>query len=94
MAAMEDVWGHRPLRARGGGSLPILSTFAEVLRVPVLLLGFGLPDDRPHSPNEKLDLPQFYGGIRSRCECSTGSASWVALSALGRPCRTCRTCLG
>ncbi|MCP3959487.1 MAG: dipeptidase [bacterium] len=65
MAAMEDVWGNRPLRARGGGSLPILSTLTELLDIPVLLLGFGLPDDRPHSPNEKLDLPQFYGGIRS-----------------------------
>ena len=65
MAAMADVWGNRPLRARGGGSLPILSTFSEILKVPLLLLGFGLPDDRPHSPNEKFDLPQFYGGIRS-----------------------------
>ncbi len=65
MAAMEDVWGRRPLRAPGGGSLPVLTTLSEVLKVPVLLLGFGLPDDRPHSPNEKLDLPQFYGGIRS-----------------------------
>ncbi len=65
MAAMEDVWGKRPLRARGGGSLPVLTTLSEVLDVPILLLGFGLPDDRPHSPNEKLELPQFYGGIRS-----------------------------
>ncbi len=65
MAAMADVWGNRPLRASGGGSLPVLATISEVLKVPVLLLGFGLPDDRPHSPNEKLDLPQFYGGIRS-----------------------------
>ena len=65
MAAMEDVWGKRPLRAPGGGSLPVLTTLSELLQVPVLLLGFGLPDDRPHSPNEKLDLPQFYGGIRS-----------------------------
>ena len=65
MAAMEDVWGRRPLRARGGGSLPVLATFSEVLAVPILVLGFGLPDDRPHAPNEKLDLPQFYGGIRS-----------------------------
>ncbi len=65
MAAMADVWGKRPLRAPGGGSLPVLTTFSEVLGVPVLPLGFGLPDDRPHSPNEKLELPQFYGGIRS-----------------------------
>ncbi len=65
MAAMADIWGRRPLRARGGGSLPVLTTLSEVLDVPVLLLGFGLPDDRPHSPNEKLELPQFYGGIRS-----------------------------
>ena len=65
MEAMVDVWGKRPLRAPGGGSLPVLTTLSEVLNVPVLLLGFGLPDDRPHSPNEKLDLPQFYGGIRS-----------------------------
>ena len=65
MTAMEEIWGKRPLRMRGGGSLPILSALSEVLDVPVLLLGFGLPDDRPHSPNEKLDLPQLYGGIRS-----------------------------
>lgn len=65
MQAMEDVWGRRPLRARGGGTLPILTTLTEVLQVPVLLLGFGLPDDRPHSPNEKIELSQFYGGIRS-----------------------------
>lgn len=65
MAAMAEVWDKPPLRARGGGSLPVLTTFSEVLGAPVLLLGFGLPDDRPHSPNEKLELPQFYGGIRS-----------------------------
>ncbi len=65
MAAMEDVWGRRPLRGRGGGSLPVVTTFTEALDVPVLLLGFGLPDDGLHAPNEKLDLPQFYGGIRS-----------------------------
>jgi acetylornithine deacetylase/succinyl-diaminopimelate desuccinylase-like protein len=63
--AMEQEWGARPVRVREGGSIPIVATFSEVLRVPVLLLGFGLDDDRLHSPNEKLDLPQFYGGVRS-----------------------------
>lgn len=65
MDAMEDVWGKRPVRIREGGSIPIVSTFSQVLEVPVLLLGFGLSDDRLHSPNEKFDLPNFYGGIRS-----------------------------
>lgn len=63
--AMEEVWGRRPVRIREGGSIPIVSTFAQVLEVPVLLLGFGLSDDRLHSPNEKFDLPNFYGGIAS-----------------------------
>ncbi len=65
MAAMADVWGARPLRARGGGSLPIVEVFADELKVPVMLLGFGLPGDGPHSPNERYALGQLYGGIRS-----------------------------
>jgi acetylornithine deacetylase/succinyl-diaminopimelate desuccinylase-like protein len=63
--AMEEVWGRRPVRVREGGSIPIVSTFVEALGAPVLLLGFGLSDDRLHSPNEKFDIPNFYGGIRS-----------------------------
>jgi len=63
--ALEDVWGARPVRVREGGSIPIVSTFAQVLEVPVLLMGFGLDDDRLHSPNEKINLESFYGGIRS-----------------------------
>jgi acetylornithine deacetylase/succinyl-diaminopimelate desuccinylase-like protein len=65
MAAMEAVWGRRPVRMREGGSIPIVTTFAKVLGVPVLLLGFGLHDDRLHSPNEKFNLSHFYNGIRS-----------------------------
>ena len=64
MGAMEDVW-RRPVRVREGGSIPIVSTFSEVLGVPVLLLGFGLADDNLHSPNEKFNLSNFYGGIRA-----------------------------
>ena len=65
MDAMADVWGRRPVRIRTGGSIPIVGTFADVLEAPVLLLGFGLEDDRLHSPNEKFDLPNYYQGIRS-----------------------------
>ncbi len=64
LSAMEDVW-KRPVRVREGGSIPIVSTFSQVLEVPILLLGFGQSDDRLHSPNEKFDLPNFYGGIRA-----------------------------
>jgi len=63
--SMEAVWGARPVRIREGGSIPIVSTLAEVLDAPVLLLGFGLPDDRLHSPNEKFNISHFYNGVRS-----------------------------
>jgi acetylornithine deacetylase/succinyl-diaminopimelate desuccinylase-like protein len=65
MDAMAEVWGNRPVRLREGGSIPIVGTFSQVLGVPVLLLGFGLADDRLHSPNEKFNVSHFYGGIRS-----------------------------
>jgi len=65
MEAMQEVWGARPVRVREGGSIPIVSTFAEVLKAPVLLLGFGLHDDGLHSPNEKFNISHFYKGIRS-----------------------------
>lgn len=64
LAAMADVW-REPVRVREGGSIPIVATFSDVLRVPVLLIGFGLSDDRLHSPNEKFDVANFYGGIRA-----------------------------
>ena len=64
LGAMEDEWT-RPVRVREGGSIPIVATFSQVLGVPILLLGFGLPDDRLHAPNEKFNLSNFYGGIRA-----------------------------
>jgi len=65
LEAMAEVYGRRPVRIRSGGSIPIVGTFAQVLEVPVLLMGFGLEDDRLHSPNEKFDLPNYYNGIRT-----------------------------
>ncbi len=63
--ALEDVWGRRPVRVREGGSIPIVGTFAEALDVPVLLIGFGLSDDRLHSPNEKFEIENYLQGIRA-----------------------------
>ncbi len=65
VAAQADIWGVASVKVREGGSIPIVATFAEVLKTPVLLMGFGLNDDRLHSPNEKFDIPNFYAGIRT-----------------------------
>ena len=54
-----------PVFLREGGSIPIAALFDEVLHVPVVLMGFGLPDDGLHAPNEKFDLDQFYNGVRT-----------------------------
>jgi acetylornithine deacetylase/succinyl-diaminopimelate desuccinylase-like protein len=63
--ALEAVWGKRPVFVREGGSIPIVQSFSEVLGVPVLMMGFGLPDDGLHSPNERFKIDNFYQGIRS-----------------------------
>lgn len=63
--AMEAVWGQQPVLVREGGSIPIVSAFAEVLEVPILMMGFGLPDDGLHSPNERFKIQNFYDGIRA-----------------------------
>jgi len=65
MEAQEDVWKKRPVRIREGGSIPVVGTFTEVLEVPILLVGLGLPDDRLHSPNEKFNISYYYNGIRT-----------------------------
>jgi acetylornithine deacetylase/succinyl-diaminopimelate desuccinylase-like protein len=65
MEAMQEIWGARPVRIREGGSIPIVSTFSQVIGSPVLLLGFGLNDDNLHSPNEKFNISHYYNGIRS-----------------------------
>lgn len=62
-AAIEKTYGILPVYMREGGSIPIAALFDDVLNVPVVLMGFGLPDDGAHGPNEKFSLDQFYKGI-------------------------------
>jgi acetylornithine deacetylase/succinyl-diaminopimelate desuccinylase-like protein len=63
--------GYNPVYFRGGGSLPILREMIDVLsespqhEIPLVMMGFGLPDDNAHAPNEKLHLPNFYKGIET-----------------------------
>ncbi len=61
--AYEDHWGTRPDFVREGGSIPVVAMFQETLDVPVVLMGFGLPDDNLHAPNEKFSLECFRRGI-------------------------------
>ena len=63
--ALKETFGKDPVLIREGGSIPIAALFHEVLNVPVVMMGFGLPDDNLHSPNEKYSLTQFYRGIRT-----------------------------
>jgi len=58
-------FGREPIFVREGGSIPVIATFQKVLGLETILMGFGLPDDRLHSPNEKLHLPNFYRGIET-----------------------------
>jgi acetylornithine deacetylase/succinyl-diaminopimelate desuccinylase-like protein len=50
---------------RSGGSIPIVGDFQKVLKLPTLMMGFGLPDDNLHAPNEKFHIATFHRGIES-----------------------------
>jgi len=63
--AYAAVFGQEPVFVRSGGSIPVVATFQQVLGIETILMGFGLPDDRLHSPNEKFHLPNFYKGIET-----------------------------
>lgn len=62
--AFEKAFGKKMIFTRGGASIPVTAALQAVLKVPVILCGIGLPDDRLHSPNEKISLENFYSGIK------------------------------
>jgi acetylornithine deacetylase/succinyl-diaminopimelate desuccinylase-like protein len=61
--AIKQGFGQEPVFNREGGSIPVVATFQEILGLPSVLFGVGLPDENAHAPNEKLDLGNFHGGI-------------------------------
>jgi acetylornithine deacetylase/succinyl-diaminopimelate desuccinylase-like protein len=61
--AFGDIFKRQTVFIRSGGSIPIVGDFATHLGIPTILMGFGLPDDGLHSPNEKFHLANYYKGI-------------------------------
>jgi len=63
--ALKTGFGKEPVFMREGGSIPIVFTLEECLKAPTVLLGFGLPDENAHSPDEHLNLNNFHNGIQT-----------------------------
>jgi acetylornithine deacetylase/succinyl-diaminopimelate desuccinylase-like protein len=65
VAAMKEVFHKETVFIRSGGSIPIVGDIERHLKIPSVMMGFGLPDDNLHAPNEKFHIANFYRGIES-----------------------------
>lgn len=63
--AYETAWGASPIFTRGGGSIPVVAEIADLMGIPVVMMGFGLDDDGLHSPNERFSIEMFHRGIET-----------------------------
>ncbi len=63
--ALQQVFKKNTVYMRSGGSIPVVGTFQKFLKAPSVMMGFGLPDDNLHAPNEKFHIPNFYRGIET-----------------------------
>ena len=63
--AYEKGWGATPVFTRGGGSIPVVAEIADLMGIPVVMMGYGLDDDGLHSPNERFSIEMFARGIET-----------------------------
>jgi acetylornithine deacetylase/succinyl-diaminopimelate desuccinylase-like protein len=63
--AYEKAWGYAPVFTRGGGSIPVVADIANLLKIPVVMMGYGLDSDGLHSPNEHYSIEMFQRGIET-----------------------------
>lgn len=63
--ALEKGFGKKAVFIREGGSIPFVTQMHDTFKVPCVLLGFGLPDENAHAPDEHISLENYFGGIKS-----------------------------
>jgi len=63
--AYGTVWGRAPVFAREGGTIPVVALLHDILGLSAVMLGFGLPDDNLHAPNEKFEIEHYHKGIET-----------------------------
>jgi acetylornithine deacetylase/succinyl-diaminopimelate desuccinylase-like protein len=63
--AYEKAWGHKAIFTRGGGSIPIVADIYSMMKIPVVMMGYGLDSDGLHSPNEHYTIEMFHRGIET-----------------------------
>lgn len=63
--AYEKGWGHSPIFTRGGGSIPVVADIIDLMKIPVVMMGYGLDTDGLHSPNEHYRIEMFERGIET-----------------------------
>ena len=80
MTALEKGFGKRAVFIREGGSIPFVTQMYDTFKVPCVLLGFGLPDENAHAPDEHIALENYFGGIKAVAELLPGP--WAIYGSL------------
>jgi len=73
--ALEKGYGKKAVFIREGGSIPFVTQMHDTFKVPCVLIGFGLPDENAHAPDEHLALENYFGGIKAIAHFYSGLAA-------------------